>query len=229
MEQIYIFTYTILQFLTQVGVRLELQYISFWRLQVFFIIQLVLFRSFAVDCILYACEVLIRVCVRTVTQLITGLQYDHTQCWHALCMNKINLSWCLRSIENTSALLPLSLSPFLFLLSGTFYFAAARLAVVIRLMLQFVNFNYGPLWTAPIPAREEIGEVIFLLSITCDFSALPFPSFLILTSSTLSSIAGRLKGLVEVLYVDIAFLLQRYYLLYLKKLKCKKESSWLTL
>lgn len=52
---------------------------------------------------------LIRVCFRTVTQLITGRQCDHTPRWHALCMNKINLSWCLRSIENTSALLPRSL------------------------------------------------------------------------------------------------------------------------
>ncbi len=177
--------------LTQVSVCLELQYMSFWRLQVFD--QSVFCRSLAVDCICMW-GLLIRLCCRAVTQLITGRQHDHTQRWHALCMNKINLYWCLRSIENTSALLPLSLSPFFFLLSGTFYFAATRLPVVIRLMLQFVNFNYGPLWTAPIPAREEIGEVIFLLSITCEFSALPFPSLLILTSTTLRSIAGSLKG-----------------------------------
>jgi len=64
--------------------------------------------SLAVDCICMW-GLLIRVCFRTVTQLITGRQCDHTPRWHALCMNKINLSWCLRSIENTSALLPRSL------------------------------------------------------------------------------------------------------------------------
>ncbi len=149
-------------------------------------------------------------------------------------MNKINLSWCLRSIENTSALLPLSLSPFFFLLSGTFYFAATRLAVVIRLMLQFVNFNYGPLWTAPIPAREEIGEVIFLLSITCEFSALPF--FLASNFNLHHSEVHcrKFKGVRRsykrgfCLCRNIATSLQSYYLLYLKKLRCKKESSWLT-
>lgn len=176
---------------------------SFWWLQFFFIAfctkSSVFCSSLAMDCICMW-GLLIRVCFCTVTQLITGRQCDHTPRWHALCMNKINLSWCLRSIENTSALLPRSLFPFLFLLSGTFYFAAARLAVVIRLMLQFVNFNYGPLWTAPIPAREEIEEVIFLLSITCDFSASPFPSLLILTSTTPRFIEGGLKGSGDVLY-----------------------------
>ncbi len=150
MEQIYIFKYTILPFLTQVSVHLELWYFSFWRLQ--FFDQSVFCRSLAVDCICMW-GLLIRVCFHTVTQLITSRQCDHTQRLACIMHEQDESVLVLaKHKEHFSPSSSLSFSLFFFL-SGTFYFASARLAVEIRLMLQFVNFNYGPLWTAPISSQ----------------------------------------------------------------------------
>lgn len=116
-------------------------------------------------------------CFLPVTQLITSRQCDHTQCAHALCMNKINLSPCKQSSQAFILLLLLHFSPSILLLARAGPYDQANAAVC--------QFQLWPPLNCAISPRGKIEEVISFLSINPSLCRLLLLSYLSFSVSSL--------------------------------------------